>query len=749
MLPGGPFRFSTYFTLGIACLGLGYAESAMLPEAGAFAVLVVAALAVIYHLESRMPLLSIAGANRLGAWIGFLTLLWAGFRILRELKRGEFQALGWTVFLVALTGPLLMALVCAKLLRREKHAGDYWAMHGMGLAAMILAGAMAEHTITVLLSAIYALGAVWSLSLFFLSRSSGAVPGVPSQEPSLHAAGIGSAGSGRAGFVRAVLWTGVAVAIAVPLYLLTPRSGASKITFDPSRIEIGYAADQMIDLNRTGELRENPETAFEVSATDADGRPKDDLNPNQLWCGAVYVSYAHGVWRRDPVSLPTVPQIQPPNGSWVPPDFGPNGFRLTYTVPRKLHSRFLADPVEWLAGEEVPVADMPATGPARPWHPTVNGTVFTNQPGGGPRTGAGAPSMHHYVQYTRPPAEEGLSPAYPIAALVRSELSDQPLDSVRRYADKVLEEMAAAGRLSPDVLRREAVRNLPFPRHHEAIARAFRDHLSGRSDLVYTTDLKRKNEEVDPIEDFLFFSKAGHCERFATALVLMLRSEGIPAVMALGFKGCEWAGEGNYTVRQEFAHAWAHALIVRNHPNGRRAWHWLTLDPAPARAEAEASGGNAVLDWGRAAFERYLFHYTAEERDRAIQTALRRFWNPQALGIAASVFLLVLAIRLLRRRTGSQTDSGSHRAAAWFQRLANVLSKHGMEPKPGATPREFAQDAASQLGQHAATAPYAAVPIEWVDAYYRSRFGGTPLAKEELAELDAALGALEQTLERG
>src|SRR6185437_5988205 len=178
------------------------------------------AMAVIFRVEARMPLLSIPAANRLGAWIGFLTLLWAGFRVVREVKRGEFQALGWTVFLVALTGPLLMALVCAKLLRREKHAGDYWVMHGMALAAIILAGVMAEQAVTGFASAAYLFGAVWSLSLGCLSRSSGAVAAIPGKEPPLGTVGVAGKRGWPVNFLRAAVWTIVAALVAVPLYLL-------------------------------------------------------------------------------------------------------------------------------------------------------------------------------------------------------------------------------------------------------------------------------------------------------------------------------------------------------------------------------------------------------------------------------------------------------------------------------------------------------------------------------------------------
>ena len=126
------------------------------------------------------------------------------------------------------------------------------------------------------------------------------------------------------------------------------------------------------------------------------------------------------------------------------------------------------------------------------------------------------------------------------------------------------------------------------------------------------------------MEDFLFFTHAGHCERFATALVLMLRSQGIPAVLVLGFKGCEPAEEpGRYIVRQEHAHAWVEALIQDYRP---RPWwnvwqtsRWLTLDPTPTGIPAEAASTgwtDRATSWLRRIYNTYLIAYTPEDRVR-------------------------------------------------------------------------------------------------------------------------------------
>jgi len=80
--------------------------------------------------------------------------------------------------------------------------------------------------------------------------------------------------------------------------------------------------------------------------------------------------------------------------------------------------------------------------------------------------------------------------------------------------------------------------------------------------------------KYDPVSDFLFNSKAGHCEYYASAMVLMLRSINIPARLVTGFKTNEWNDIGQYyLVRQKDAHSWIEAYF---YPIG-----WYPFDPTP------------------------------------------------------------------------------------------------------------------------------------------------------------------------
>src|SRR5690606_4697902 len=79
---------------------------------------------------------------------------------------------------------------------------------------------------------------------------------------------------------------------------------------------------------------------------------------------------------------------------------------------------------------------------------------------------------------------------------------------------------------------------------------------------------------ADPLYDFLFVSKRGHCEFYSTAMVVMLRALGVPARNVTGFVGGTFNRFGDfYAVRQGDAHSWVEAYLP-----GRG---WTRFDPTP------------------------------------------------------------------------------------------------------------------------------------------------------------------------
>lgn len=111
-----------------------------------------------------------------------------------------------------------------------------------------------------------------------------------------------------------------------------------------------------------------------------------------------------------------------------------------------------------------------------------------------------------------------------------------------------------------------------------AAVRAFFDRH-----FAYSLDL---GQHTRTIADFLLHDRKGHCEYFATATVMLLRSLGVPARYAAGYSAQEYSAlERAFVVRNRHAHAWVQAFV-----DGR----WIEVDTTPARwadFEAEEARG--------------------------------------------------------------------------------------------------------------------------------------------------------------
>lgn len=79
----------------------------------------------------------------------------------------------------------------------------------------------------------------------------------------------------------------------------------------------------------------------------------------------------------------------------------------------------------------------------------------------------------------------------------------------------------------------------------------------------------------NPVDDFLFNTKKGFCEHYATSFVYMMRLAGIPARIVTGYQGGEFNPNGGYLiVRQSDAHAWAEVWLENQ--------GWVRIDPTAA-----------------------------------------------------------------------------------------------------------------------------------------------------------------------
>ena len=138
-----------------------------------------------------------------------------------------------------------------------------------------------------------------------------------------------------------------------------------------------------------------------------------------------------------------------------------------------------------------------------------------------------------------------------------------------------------------------------------------------RGQFAYSL-VQRQLDGSDPVEDFLFVSKEGSCEHFASSMVLLLRAMGIPARPVGGYMMGEWNEIGGfYTVRQRHAHAWVEVFFPLT--------GWVPFDPTPPAFfdEPETELGKVVqMLWET--YEGYWFSYVYSFDNRAQGLGFRR-----------------------------------------------------------------------------------------------------------------------------
>lgn len=168
-----------------------------------------------------------------------------------------------------------------------------------------------------------------------------------------------------------------------------------------------------------------------------------------------------------------------------------------------------------------------------------------------------------------------------------------------------------------------------------AQAQVLERHFSSSGLYRYSLDLNfQRDRALDPIEDFVANHRTGHCEYFASGLVLMLRSQGIPARMVFGYKGGEYNMLGHYhIVRQKHAHTWVEAWMppgaipdseIAGTPHQGGCWY--RLDPTPVSSSGLAGDEEVGLkerltdafDYVELMWRDYVVNLTALRQKEAV-----------------------------------------------------------------------------------------------------------------------------------
>jgi transglutaminase-like putative cysteine protease len=297
-----------------------------------------------------------------------------------------------------------------------------------------------------------------------------------------------------------------------------------------------------------------------------------------------------------------------------------------------------------------------------------------------------------------------------------------------------------------------------------------------QNEFGYTLNLKAGGAE--PLADFLFNVREGHCEYFASAMAVMLRTQGIATRIVNGFQLGEYNETADvYVVKQKSAHTWVEVYFPQENV-------WVPFDPTPFAGQTDGSVSTGVLGTFSRFFEametfwiQYFVAYDSQEQrslfrsvkngfqdyqtktsnwlndfqdkiadwwkdvrgDKGLQTSLiaAAYGIGYLLAFALGIFLIIRLYRKISRLEIWQRilawlrQKNEATIVEFYERMQRVLASKGFRRQPHQTPLEFA---------FALKMPEA---VSITEKYNRVRFGERNLSRDEAAEIENWLESLE------
>jgi transglutaminase-like putative cysteine protease len=519
----------------------------------------------------------------------------------------------------------------------------------------------------------------------------------------------------RLSLLTGLVTTGILAVTAVLFFILPRTAEAAFSRLIAHRIFLPGFSNQ-VTLGDIGEIKTNSRPVMHIKIWSA--LPVGPLK----WRGAALTDFDGKRWT-NPARPPEQLAMDNEHVILAPPGLRPPGRRINYHVD-----------VEAIENDTLFFAGTPETLDLRAR------TVYRSETGS-VRIAHPSPQGLHYDAWSlleeRPEIAPVLYPQPILPLASRSTyLQLPPLD--RRIAE--LARSLTAG--STNDLER---------------ARSLERHL--RTDFGYTLELPDR-ETADPLAYFLFTRRKGHCEYFASAMAVMLRSIEIPARMATGFQSGVYNPVSDlWLVRASDAHSWVEAWIP-----GRG---WTTFDPTPPDPNpptfALLTRLTLYLDAAETFWQQWVVDYDLSRQGALAYRmeqgahrmgisgfdtllALRMAWKQYGavwlgrfglgsmavaavlvgLGLGAGPLLRIVRIRRrvarVRRGQASVDD-----ATLLYKRMLHILKRRGYEKPVWFTPAEFAASLPrTELG---------ASVDEFTITYNALRFGGHTDAAPKLSML--------------
>lgn len=251
--------------------------------------------------------------------------------------------------------------------------------------------------------------------------------------------------------------------------------------------------------------------------------------------------------------------------------------------------------------------------------------------------------------------------------------------------------------------------------------------------FAYTLDPPKL--DADPVDQFLFDTRSGFCEHYASAFTFLMRAAGIPARVVTGYLGGEVNPVDDYViVRQSDAHAWSEVWLPGD--------GWVRVDPTAAVSPLRIERGlaAAVPEIERPLLARNSFDWLKQAR--FAWDAVANTWNQWVLGYnpdrqmrflaqfgladvtwqnmviiltaVSGIIILTLSLVLLFRLNTQRPDPVQRAYLSY----CDAMAKRGATRKPSEGPRDFAARVSMQFPEFRETAQKIS------DLYVSLRYGG-------------------------
>ncbi len=252
----------------------------------------------------------------------------------------------------------------------------------------------------------------------------------------------------------------------------------------------------------------------------------------------------------------------------------------------------------------------------------------------------------------------------------------------------------------------------------------------------------------DVVDWFLFDEQQGYCEYFASAMIVLLRAEGIPARMVTGFSPASWdIAEQGYLYRERQAHAWVEVFFP--------GYGWVPFEPTPGRTgTTEAAATEAAPSPTPSPTPTPVATIAADGTALAQPPAVlptptaaagstggtTLAAQARSIGLVLAVFAtLVGGVWLLVRVLGRRKTAT---AGSIYEQAVRISRRFGVSAGPTTTPREWAQ-------RIEARSPDAARPAAWIaEVYSRERYAGWAPDDEDRRSLRGALVMMRRVASR-